>query len=624
MTKYRFSVCTMVMLASVSIEASESQFLGENLLTQGGFEEWSGETPEGWTVNGKGNETCEPDDAVYVQGTRSVKLHLPVGLGEIELTTHPIPVKEGQYFVRFIFRASGLTNKGEKTVVAAAGVNIHWLGEGQQVLRTDEVGYTCFPLGWTYRNRLYQTPPGTIAFRISGALKVYNKQEVEVPSTVWFDDIAVCAYYPPVDIGNTVLKEWSVVDAKEILKVPGTKAWFYPMEGYESVHGERVKDSNAVYGWAMHAKLGVPRGTDGYSGIVWHGQCLYEHPIGLYRVFLRIKASIETKVKPGNQLAYVDLVSGDYSTRAERIITLNDFKQSGEYEDIFLFDFIKRSSNYIGLRIFTPGEESEFWLDHIRIVELKHFADDDLLEWFPGFTSSIGSNPTLESDKNIKFLIVEGLFAYKYRLNEAVQNIPDCEVDRVFYNISYMGGSIENFPTSWENLSQYRVVILANAGIKALGVEQRFQLHEFVRLGGGLLILGGKATYGSGGFRGSFLEEVLPIEITNNMFDIKRSQNLLVKTDSQLFGSIPWSKELICPYIHQTVARENAVVAVSAGKEPFIITGIFGKGRVVCITCTPYGTVPAGKIAFSEWKDWPLLMKNIFLWLSQSEGGLKK
>lgn len=214
--------------------------------------------------------------------------------------------------------------------------------------------------------------------------------------------------------------------------------------------------------------------------------------------------------------------------------------------------------------------------------------------------------------------MVEGLFADKYRLVEAAQNIPGCEAERIFYNISYMGGSIEKFPTSWKNLSQYRVVILANAGIKALGVEQRFQLREFVRLGGGLLILGGKASYGSGGFRGSFLEEVLPIEITDTMFDIKRSQDLLVKTDSQLLGSIPWSKELACPYIHRTAARKNAVVVVSAGKEPFITAGTFGKGRVVCITGTPYGAAPAGKIVFSEWKDWPLLMKNIFLWLSPS------
>lgn len=75
---------------------------------------------------------------------------------------------------------------------------------------------------------------------------------------------------------------------------------------------------------------------------------------------------------------------------------------------------------------------------------------------------------------------------------------------------------VDQFPTSLVELQNYDAVILSNVprGSSGLSDQQQEMLTSYVRdMGGGLLMIGGPDAFGAGGWQGSKLEEVLPVNM---------------------------------------------------------------------------------------------------------------
>jgi uncharacterized membrane protein len=73
---------------------------------------------------------------------------------------------------------------------------------------------------------------------------------------------------------------------------------------------------------------------------------------------------------------------------------------------------------------------------------------------------------------------------------------------------------VDQFPNSALELQQYDAVILANVARADLGESRQEMLAGYVHdTGGGLLMIGGENTFGAGGWEGSKLEEVLPVDM---------------------------------------------------------------------------------------------------------------
>ena len=76
--------------------------------------------------------------------------------------------------------------------------------------------------------------------------------------------------------------------------------------------------------------------------------------------------------------------------------------------------------------------------------------------------------------------------------------------------------SVDRFPTSLLDLQAYDAVILANVprGAGGLTDPQQIALAQYVHdTGGGLVMIGGPNTFGAGGWQGSRLEEILPVDM---------------------------------------------------------------------------------------------------------------
>jgi uncharacterized membrane protein len=81
-------------------------------------------------------------------------------------------------------------------------------------------------------------------------------------------------------------------------------------------------------------------------------------------------------------------------------------------------------------------------------------------------------------------------------------------------NVEHVG--VEQFPGSLVEMQNYDGIILANVprGSGGLSDEQQKMLASYVHdLGGGLVMIGGPDTFGAGGWQGSKLEEVLPVNM---------------------------------------------------------------------------------------------------------------
>ena len=77
-------------------------------------------------------------------------------------------------------------------------------------------------------------------------------------------------------------------------------------------------------------------------------------------------------------------------------------------------------------------------------------------------------------------------------------------------------GSVDQFPVNVVELQNYDAVILANVprGAGGLSEDQQRMLASYVHdMGGGLVMIGGEDAFGAGGWQGSRLEEILPVNM---------------------------------------------------------------------------------------------------------------
>lgn len=74
--------------------------------------------------------------------------------------------------------------------------------------------------------------------------------------------------------------------------------------------------------------------------------------------------------------------------------------------------------------------------------------------------------------------------------------------------------TVDQFPQTLVELQQYDGVVLANVARGDMGEQRQEMLANYVHdMGGGLLMIGGENTFGAGGWEGSKLEEVLPVDM---------------------------------------------------------------------------------------------------------------
>jgi len=187
------------------------------------------------------------------------------------------------------------------------------------------------------------------------------------------------------------------------------------------------------------------------------------------------------------------------------------------------------------------------------------------------------------------------------------------------------------FPTSKEELDDYDVVLLSDIGANTLLLPERTAVHsqrtpnrlkliaDFVRNGGGFLMVGGYLTFqgiqAKGNYKDSPVEDILPI-----IFQASDDRNEqpdgvypeIVDPDHPVMSGLSdW------PYFlgyNKSTLREDAQLIARINEHPFIAARSVGKGRsaVFSSDCGPHWGPPT----FVNWEGYPKLWVNLATWLA--------
>jgi uncharacterized membrane protein len=180
-------------------------------------------------------------------------------------------------------------------------------------------------------------------------------------------------------------------------------------------------------------------------------------------------------------------------------------------------------------------------------------------------------------------------------------------------------GEIAGLPPSSQGYQAFSVVVLSNIDAPAIGPERLGLLRAFVRNGGGLIALGGLWAFDRGGYRGSILEEMLPVSMAEETLRAVAAGAALELTPA---GVWPRNCDLAarpCAFLfHGLTARPGATVHMTAEKMPVLVSGTYGQGRVVACALTVNGDPPQEAIPFWEWRGWTDILAQAADWAAAS------
>lgn len=200
--------------------------------------------------------------------------------------------------------------------------------------------------------------------------------------------------------------------------------------------------------------------------------------------------------------------------------------------------------------------------------------------------------------EGFRLLHLRGPFHNYYQLPEAVATLGNGELKYGSYGTFVYGPSISYFPSDYPELMAYDVIVLNNVPLEAMDEQTQQYLADYVENGGVLLVIGGYYSFGSGGYKGSEFEKLLPATTAGpfDMVKVKRGFITPPPAKDSKVGAA-WAEKLI--------VRPEAQVLMKAGDVPFWIQWQRGKGRVIILAGTCYGEAPKGMTLFTEWSGWP-------------------
>ena len=201
------------------------------------------------------------------------------------------------------------------------------------------------------------------------------------------------------------------------------------------------------------------------------------------------------------------------------------------------------------------------------------------------------------------------------------------------HNVNYLSNEVasEQFPFSKDELLEYDVVFLSDIGSNTLLLSEGTftkseflpdrceSLRDYVRDGGSLCMIGGymsfsgidaKARYGK-----TALAEVLPVEVLDEDDRCEVPQGVIpeiLMKDHVILEGIEDKWPRFLGY-NRTIPKNDSTIIASIGGDPFIVTGIFEKGRTAIFSsdCSPHW----GSNEFMEWKSYDKFWINLTNWL---------
>ena len=202
-------------------------------------------------------------------------------------------------------------------------------------------------------------------------------------------------------------------------------------------------------------------------------------------------------------------------------------------------------------------------------------------------------------------LVVDGLWGEYFRVSEALDRVGFRRRDAL------------------SDLPKHTVIVLINASAMRFPKGMLGRIQEFVRHGGGLVVLGGLCAYSNGAYGGTPLEEVLPVSIEQSycghLFPTAEKGVKLAPVRSAAWPvNFDFQPGPTAYFLHKLIPKDEAWVQLRVGREPALVSGAFGTGRVVACALAVNGDPAPGVMPFWDWEDWPKLLGETIRWAGKA------
>jgi len=218
---------------------------------------------------------------------------------------------------------------------------------------------------------------------------------------------------------------------------------------------------------------------------------------------------------------------------------------------------------------------------------------------------------------------------YDVGSDEFVAALQDCgwDVEHIPNHLA-----TESFPTSVTGLDEYDVVILSDIGADTLLLHpdtfvrgQRTPnrltvIDEWVRSGGGLLMVGGYLSFagfeGKGRYHATPVEGCLPVEILGYDDRAERPEGVHPRVevdDHPIVNGLPEPWPYFLGY-NRLTAKPEAHVLLAMEDDPFLVVGQRGEGRSAAFAsdCSPHWGSPD----FMAWDGYAAFWDQLLGWLA--------
>ncbi|MFH0797225.1 MAG: hypothetical protein V2A65_09270 [Candidatus Omnitrophota bacterium] len=230
---------------------------------------------------------------------------------------------------------------------------------------------------------------------------------------------------------------------------------------------------------------------------------------------------------------------------------------------------------------------------------------------------SLESGAEPRTRKTGKVLYVHGLYAPLWKVSGAVKAAGLTVEDAYFQKLVNAEQKIYGYPDK-SALDDYDAVMLADVPAAAMRNDGLRSLVNYVRRGGGLLVLGGPTSFGNGGYDDTVMDSLIPFRITGP-FDnqpVPEGERRLGRPGGILPKTLDFSKNPSVFWANKPgELKTGAEVWLQFGSKPLIAAWQVGGGRVVAVTGSVLGTPGPGEMLFTEWVEWPNILQLLIQWI---------
>jgi uncharacterized membrane protein len=192
-----------------------------------------------------------------------------------------------------------------------------------------------------------------------------------------------------------------------------------------------------------------------------------------------------------------------------------------------------RDGQVIQKKLVNPGKGSRTWLENFQVSEEREGVHNYMVQVLPPNLPNLKcvnltgtSSVRVSDEKELRVLYIQGALTWDYKfISLSLRNDQTIKLtgltrtskQSVFrQNVESAGELMNGFPTTIEELAPFRVIVLSNLRPADLTPPQQEVLARFCgELGGGVLMIGGAATFDSS-WQNSRLEQLLPVTFSGS------------------------------------------------------------------------------------------------------------